>query len=236
MLSERVGLVIYSASMLSGCLLPEIEWSDALSADAGSGGGMPVGSLEPEPVPSSDAGSGSGGGGSSSGGAAGSSEPGQGGAAGAAGNGAAAGNEEPGDLGMDGTPGSGGNAGSGNVGSAGNGGADDGSACNDGRKNGAETGVDCGGGCGLCGAGKECSDANQCQSGVCGTTQCDPVFQKCCEQSLCSGEQICTPGIRQCSQQDDVEVCNECGTDFTLAQTCTLGCLPAENGASCLLL
>jgi hypothetical protein len=44
--------------------------------------------------------------------------------------------------------------------------------CTDGRKDGHETGVDCGGGCGLCPVGQGCNSGVDCQTGVCSSGIC----------------------------------------------------------------
>ena len=48
-------------------------------------------------------------------------------------------------------------------------------SCTDGKQNGNETDVDCGGGCGKCSDGKKCSLGTDCQSGNCLSKSCQPV-------------------------------------------------------------
>ncbi|MFL5306423.1 MAG: hypothetical protein ACJ8F1_14495 [Polyangia bacterium] len=48
-------------------------------------------------------------------------------------------------------------------------------SCADGVKDGTETGLDCGGGCGACATGGMCVGSNDCLSGVCGAGFCQDV-------------------------------------------------------------
>ena len=45
--------------------------------------------------------------------------------------------------------------------------------CTDGRHNGTETGLDCGGGCASCADGQPCATAEDCASGVCAEERCE---------------------------------------------------------------
>ena len=126
-----------------------------------------------------------------------------------------------------------GTSGSGTSGS-GNAGSNSGPTCTDGEKNGAETGVDCGGGCGLCELGKECTGADQCVTGVCNASNCDPDFTRCCQEPRCPGDQICLPGEERCGD-GTLEVCNECGTGYQFVRTC-LTCLLSGSEVLCILL
>ncbi len=70
------------------------------------------------------------------------------------------------------TGGAAGSSGSGGTGATGN--APAGDSCTDGRKNGDESDVDCGGACGACASGADCSSASDCASGLCFDSGCSP--------------------------------------------------------------
>jgi len=62
--------------------------------------------------------------------------------------------------------------------------------CNDAKKDGNETGVDCGGNtCPACPVGSGCAKASDCQSGVCSNMMCAPcggATQPCCAGGACN--------------------------------------------------
>lgn len=58
-------------------------------------------------------------------------------------------------------------------------------SCGDGRFNGDEVDVDCGGSCGSCPAGASCREAAHCESGVCDATDCDEGLSTCCQPPRC---------------------------------------------------
>ncbi|AWV88584.1 hypothetical protein [Bradymonas sediminis] len=99
--------------------------------------------------------------------------------------------------------------------------------CEDGVKNGSETGVDCGGGeCPACSQGLGCAVAQDCESGVCEEGVCAPVS---CEVSGCSrAGETCYHGacVRACATAGD------CGETAVFA--CTDGaCVDSCEAVSC---
>lgn len=85
-------------------------------------------------------------------------------------------------------------------------------SCTDGIKNGAETGVDCGGGtCPSCGVGIACSLGSDCQSGI-------------CQGSVCQ----CPAGTVNCGG-----VCRNTSTDPNNCSTCGLVCSLPNATPSC---
>jgi len=83
-----------------------------------------------------------------------------------------------------------------------------GATCTDGKKNGSETDVDCGGPeCGTCAAAKGCSGAPDCESGVCTNQACQVA--------------ACTDGVRN-SDELDVDCAGHCGArSCSAGQTCS---------------
>lgn len=86
--------------------------------------------------------------------------------------------------------------------SAGGGGGGGGPAaptCDDSRKNGEETGKDCGGSCSPCPLGEGCKTGSDCQSkmcstgGICGTASCEDQAQNGDESDVDCGGQACGP-------------------------------------------
>lgn len=59
--------------------------------------------------------------------------------------------------------------------------------CEDGKKNGAEVDVDCGGGCGPCGDGKACVQGPDCASAVCKEHVCAPTPKPTCTDGVKNG-------------------------------------------------
>jgi hypothetical protein len=111
--------------------------------------------------------------------------------------------------------------------------------CSDGKKNGSETDIDCGGSCPRCGAGQKCNSRNDCTTGLCtGATCSQCVLNTDCglhsngTQCFCrdtpGGQRICTeepcrfsPGLtcadcvgnEQCATAggSNVQCCTPCG-------------------------
>lgn len=72
--------------------------------------------------------------------------------------------------------------------------------CFDGRKNGNETDVDCGGSCPKCGTGKRCQGAGDCASGFCAQGRCVTGKGTCAAgENVCTGPSECNPGMFACS-------------------------------------
>jgi hypothetical protein len=71
-------------------------------------------------------------------------------------------------------------------------------SCTDGKRNGNETGVDCGGGsCAGCGEGSECSEPTDCASGPCGDDVC------CSETSYTLSTGFTSTGAQICCEGSD---------------------------------
>ena len=89
--------------------------------------------------------------------------------------------------------------------------------CNDGIKNGSETGVDCGGSCPRCANGQGCASRNDCASALCSGGTC----QGCTESPDTCGDVngaacFCTGESRACSNgvtSGPVQVCEACPRD-----------------------
>jgi hypothetical protein len=75
--------------------------------------------------------------------------------------------------------------------------------CGDGRQNGAETDVDCGGTCPRCGLGKTCASRNDCTTALCVDGACaepaspaecgqDTDGSNCATRTNAAGQKICT--------------------------------------------
>jgi hypothetical protein len=77
--------------------------------------------------------------------------------------------------------------------------------CTDGVKNGDETGVDCGGSCGVCGAGQMCTQHSDCQSRVCSGGLCEAP--------------TCTDGVRN-GDETDVDCGGSCATKCADSKAC----------------
>jgi hypothetical protein len=119
---------------------------------------------------------------------------------------------------------------------------------NDGVKNGAESGIDCGGSSGkLCGylapasALTNCSAGSDCQSGVCSSNKCSisAVAQACWGGADCSSGSCSTSGTPTslttagtCSAVGNGSACQVSGD--CLSATCTANvCAGAADGAAC---
>jgi len=85
-------------------------------------------------------------------------------------------------------------------------------SCADGVENGLETGVDCGGLCGLCGTGKACTAPAQCSSGVCTSGTCRAATCSDTVKNQGEADVDCGGGV-----------CPSCGTNATCgaASDCT---------------
>ncbi|MFP4111398.1 MAG: hypothetical protein ACLFUO_00195 [Candidatus Woesearchaeota archaeon] len=80
--------------------------------------------------------------------------------------------------------------------------------CSDGKRNGLETDVDCGGSCSGCGSGKNCNEDEDCQNGmICGSSDTCQVIP-----------QTCSDGVKN---QDESDV--DCGGS----------CLKCQDGLNC---
>jgi len=130
-------------------------------------------------------------------------------------------------------------------------------SCSDGKKNGLETAVDCGGGtCAGCATGKACVSNSDCDSGVCASTVTDKNNPGTCAAPTCSdtvlngnetdvdcGGGTCTAGCGtdpatcfQCAAGAACKLNIDCapptGTPTTTSGVCdtasTLTCVPAE--------
>ncbi len=91
--------------------------------------------------------------------------------------------------------------------------ASSGPSCNDGFKNGMETDVDCGGGCGPCSPGKACAKTADCASGLCTNSVCEAL-------STCSDK-----------TKDGKETDVDCGGGVCLACKDGLACIVASDCA-----
>lgn len=124
--------------------------------------------------------------------------------------------------GVGGTGGTGGIGGSGGIGGTGGGGAG-GSvepACDDGEKNGDETGVDCGGSCATCENGSACDDAGDCTSGICAGGVC--VAPSCDDGSLNGDESDvdCGGTCTACDVGDACRTGSDCASASCVGGTC----------------
>lgn len=97
--------------------------------------------------------------------------------------------------------------------------------CSDGIKNQAETDVDCGGTCGLCGVGKSCENDLACI-----TNNCNSVTLQC---------EACTPGESICTSTTNVATCSSTGVNFVnnswcgTGKSCSNGACVSESPAEC---
>jgi len=96
--------------------------------------------------------------------------------------------------------------------------------CADGKKNGLETDVDCGGdACGPCASGKECSNGADCRSGNCAPGGCTSAL--CCQTEPSDAgppdalDPICADG-----KKNGLETDVDCGGD---------DCGPCPSGKAC---
>ena len=96
-------------------------------------------------------------------------------------------------------------------------------ACDDGVANGAESGIDCGGGstCGLCEAGLGCTRGDDCASGVCGDGVC---FAPTCNDGVANGLE----GGVDCGGASACELCAD-GAACGLPSDCLSGVCSAEG-------
>jgi hypothetical protein len=103
--------------------------------------------------------------------------------------------------------------------------------CTDGKKNGSETGVDCGGpNCPRCATGQGCVDRADCASAICsiGTCQACPSIGAPCGDDA-NGDCYCeelVDGPNVCTSEEDTSVysCFECPANTV----CTTGSIPGR--------
>ncbi len=94
-------------------------------------------------------------------------------------------------------------------------------ACNDGRKNGDEPDVDCGGSCADCGIGLACALDTDCSSSN-------------CQGGVCAAGPVCAVGEARCVDGDTREVCNAARDGFNAidcagGETCQGGVCQAQG-------
>jgi hypothetical protein len=98
--------------------------------------------------------------------------------------------------------------------------AHDCSANNDQIKDGSETDVDCGDGCGLCGVGKTCQFGTDCGTGICAGNTCRCVINDdcpmgtLCKLGICMPTPTCTDGVKNGTETDTDcggSTCGPCG-------------------------
>jgi len=96
--------------------------------------------------------------------------------------------------------------------------------CFDGRKNGSETGVDCGGSCQRCSNGQGCTTRNDCASAFCSGGTCQPCVVAGSECGF-NGARACT-----CASTSDGNVCiQDRGMTASTCELCppgTVACSP----------
>lgn len=80
-------------------------------------------------------------------------------------------------------------------------------SCKDGKKNGSETDIDCGGACSPCALGKACLVGNDCVTALCTSGKCAPT---------------CTDGLKDGSETD-VDCGGACAKKCDFGQTCSVG-------------
>jgi len=104
--------------------------------------------------------------------------------------------------------------------------------CSDGKKNGNETGIDCGGSCPRCADGQGCLSRDDCASGVCATgtsgtcVRCDTFASRCGNDA--GGDCYCNP-----PETGGLPVCGKgFGTlpDGSSCDTCPAGTFCIEIG------
>ncbi len=97
--------------------------------------------------------------------------------------------------------------------------------CTDGKKNGKESDVDCGGTCSTCAAGKQCATAADCSSGVCTGGVC--AFPTCKDGKKNGGESDIDCGGPSCNACPDGKKC-QAGADCHSGVCSSAGaCIPA---------
>jgi len=129
-------------------------------------------------------------------------------------------------------------------------------SCADGALNGSETDIDCGGACGACENGDDCSVPADCQSGMCVAGVCEPPA---CNDGLLNGlesDTDCGGGAcPQCVVGDDCGTGSDCLSGLCTTGTCQPApcddliqnaaetdvdcgggaCVPCPNGDHCLI-
>ena len=115
---------------------------------------------------------------------------------------------------------------------------DVGPTCNDGQQNGAETDVDCGGGCLACDVGQACLVAADCKTGLCdagvcqtpectGDGDCSPLTTACAKGTCDKQSNTCTTTpINEGNACDDGDLC-------TTSDTCKSGACVAGPAVDC---
>jgi hypothetical protein len=103
--------------------------------------------------------------------------------------------------------------------------------CIDEVKNGAETGVDCGGGCPGCKPGQPCSNANDCESKVCGGGGCPPNVCNLarCDDGVRNGNESDVDCGGSCAPCPFGKLCgsnNDCGSKACKGGVC--GCTASQ--------
>jgi hypothetical protein len=106
-------------------------------------------------------------------------------------------------------------------------------SCMDSRKNGDETAVDCGGSCGTCAVGAECTDNSDCTSGRCNDDICQPggLGSACgvpadCASGRCSEAALCERG----HAGDGCSLDEDCASDICSGEHL---CDPGSVGREC---
>jgi hypothetical protein len=100
-----------------------------------------------------------------------------------------------------------------------------GSACDDGKRNGIESDVDCGGACAPCDNGRDCTDDADCSSGSCATGTC--AEPSCTDGKKNGNETAADCGGGTCAGCGDGQECSEasdcasglCGDDVCCTKT-----------------
>lgn len=109
--------------------------------------------------------------------------------------------------------------------------------CNDERKNGVETDVDCGGTCPRCDIGKTCASRNDCATALCVDSTCveptapadcglDTDGSNCATRTNAAGEKICTRINGRFFQE------GTCQQHCLASEQCVL---PVSGGVECVL-
>ena len=102
-------------------------------------------------------------------------------------------------------------------------------SCKDGKKNGTETDIDCGGGaCSPCALGKVCSLGSDCAGGKCTGGKCAPT----CTDGLLDGDETDVDCGGSCAAKCDFgQTCDAAGDCSTGA--CTLAACACQPGCAC---
>jgi hypothetical protein len=99
-----------------------------------------------------------------------------------------------------------------------------GPTCSDGKKNGSETDVDCGGTCPRCTVGKTCGSRNDCTTALCVSGTCqEPTNPADCGLDT-DGSNCATR-----TNADNQTICTKINGRFFTDGTCAQRCLPTEQ-------